>query len=116
MIIAVVQISREGPERELVSSLDQELKIAKVCRDLKGVNHKHYINRRSGDGEINVFDTRANADAWFHDGWANWMEGRFRTRLNLATYDKCLTLNNDAEEVHVNGEAMTPPWLTDAAK
>jgi len=116
MIIAVVQIPQEGPERELATILDQNLETAKVWRDLKGVNHKHYINCRSGDGEINVFDTRENADAWFHDSWANWMEGRFGIRLNLATYDKYLTLNNDVEEVHVNGEAMTPPWLTDAAK
>ena len=62
------------------------------------------------------FDTRENADVWFHDGWASWMEGRFGTRPNLTIYDKHLILNNDAEEVHVNGEALTSPWLTNAAK
>ncbi len=62
------------------------------------------------------FDTRENADAWFHDGWASWMEGRFGTRPNLTIYDKHLILNNDAEEVHVNGEDLSSPWLTNAAK
>ena len=116
MIIAVVQIPQEREERELSTTLDQELETAKAYRDLKGANHKHYINGGSGDGDINVFDTRDNADAWFHDGWASWMEGRFGTRPKLNIYDKPLILINDAEEVHANGEAMTPPWLTDAAK
>ena len=34
MIIAVVQIPREGPERELATILDQELETAKGYRDL----------------------------------------------------------------------------------
>ena len=116
MIIAVVQISQEILERELATILDQELETAKAYQDHKGSCHKHCINGGSGDGDINVFDTRDNADAWYHDGWASWMEGRFGTRPKLNIYDKPLILINDAEEVHANGEAMTPPWLTDAAK
>ena len=116
MIIAVVQISQGILERELATILDQELEPAKAYRDLKGANNKHFINGRSGNGDINVFDTRDNADAWFHDGWASRMNRRFGIRLRLNIYDKHLGLNNDAEEEHANGEAMTPPRLTDAAK
>ena len=116
MIIAVVQNSHVILERELATILDQELETANAYRNLKGANHKHYINGGSGDSDINIFDTRDNADARLHDGWANWMGGRFGTQPKLDIYDRHLILKNDAEEVHANGEAMTPPWLTDAAK
>jgi len=63
-----------------------------------------------------LFDTRKNAEAWFHDGWADLMEGRFGVRPTLTLYDSYLTLDNDAGEVRVDGQPVTPPWEADAAE
>ena len=115
MIITIVQIPWVGPERELATFPDEELESTKFYRNMKGVNHKHYTNGELGGGDISVFDTRKNAEAWFHDDRADWIEGHFGVQPNHAIFDNCLTLNNDADEVRVNGEAVTPPLLTDAA-
>ena len=116
MMIAAAQIPWEGPKRELEAVLDQALESTKIYRDVKGLKRKHYINGEAGGGGVYVFDTRDNADAWFHDGWADWMEGRFGVRPTLTIYDNYLTLDNDADEVRVDGAAVDPPWLTNAAE
>lgn len=116
MIIAVVNIPSNGKMRDRDASVDQALASTKIYRDVKGLVRKHYLYSEAGGGGVYFFDTRENAEAWFHDGWADWMEGRFGVRPTLALYDNYLTLDNAAGEVRVDGEVVTPPWAADAAE
>ncbi|MEK9722951.1 MAG: hypothetical protein VW405_05630 [Rhodospirillaceae bacterium] len=114
MIIGVVDIPW-GAAKRTDEVLDQALESTKIYHDVKGLVRKHYINGAESGGGIYVFDTRENAEAWFHDGWADWMEGRFGVRPTLTLYDNYLTLDNEAGEVRVAGEVVPAPWA-DAAE
>jgi hypothetical protein len=116
MIIAVVQIPWGKPKCSRDAVLGQALDSTKTYHDVKGLKRKYYLNGDTGGGGIYLFDTREEAEAWFHDGWADWMEGRFGVRLTLALYDNYLTLDNAAGEVRVDGKAVPPPWKADAAE
>ena len=55
-------------------------------------------------GSSPTFDTRENADAWFHDGWEEWIESRFGTRPTVRFYDLVMTLDNEAREIRVDAQ------------
>ena len=116
MIIAVVEIPWGGPKRERDAVLDQALESTKIYHDVKGLKCKYYLNGDAGGGGIYVFETREDANAWFHDGWADWMKGRFGVRPTLTLYDSYLTLDNEASEVRVDGKPVARPWSTNAAE
>ena len=48
--------------------------------------------------------------AWFNDGWADWMEGRFGVRPTLTLFDNPVTLDNERGEARVDGRPVPPPW------
>ena len=116
MIIAVVEIPWGAPKRKTEEVLGQALDSTKIYHEVKGLLRKHYINGDDSGGGIYVFDTRANAEAWYHEGWADWMEGRFGVRPTLKIFDNYLTLDNEAGEVIVEDKAVPPPWKADAAE
>tara|TARA_B100000405_G_scaffold179733_1_gene125652 strand:+ start:282 stop:605 length:324 start_codon:yes stop_codon:yes gene_type:complete len=107
MTFAVVQSSWENPEREFALILGQELRLTKIYRDLRKVNHKHYIDVKLGGSGTNVYDTWKTAD-----GSADWMEECFRAQPRLTIDKNHLTLSNDANEVPIKGVIVKPPWLT----
>lgn len=108
MTFAVVQSSWENPEREFALILGQELRLTKIYRDLRKVNHKHYIDvKLGGSSGTNVYDTWKTAD-----GSADWMEECFRAQPRLTIDKNHLTLSNDADEVPIKGVIVKPPWLT----
>lgn len=108
MIIGVVQIPRDGksPRDEAV---ERALASSKIFREVKGLLSKHYLNGDHGGGGVYMFDTRENALAWFNDGWADWMEGRFGVRPTLTLYDCHVVLDNVKGEVRVDGEPADVP-------
>ena len=110
MIIAVVQIPWGEPKRSRDAVLGQALESTKIYHDVRGLKRKYYLNGDSGGGGIYLFETREDAEAWFHVGWADWMESRFDVRPTLMLYDNYLTLDNVADEVHVDDKAVPPPW------
>lgn len=63
-----------------------------------------------GGGGIYEFATRADAEAWFNDEWADWMEDRFGVQSILTIFDSPAVLNNEAGEVRVNGAPVPAPW------
>ena len=107
MTFAVVQSSWENPEREFALILGQELRLTKIYRDLRKVNHKHYIDVKLGGSGTNVYDTWKTAD-----GSADWMEECFRAQPRLTIDKNHLTLSNDADEVPIKGVIVKPPWHT----
>jgi hypothetical protein len=96
--------------------LGQALDSTKIYHDVKGLKRKYYLNGDAGGGGIYLFETREEAEAWFHDGWPDWMESRFGVRPTMELYDNYLTLDNAAGEVRVDGEVVPPPWKADAAE
>jgi len=116
MIIAFVQIPLEGPKRPHDAVIAQSVESTKIFRDVKGLRRKYYLNSEAGGGGIYEFETREDAEAWFHDGWADWMEGRFGVRPVLTLFDNPVVLDNELGEVRVDGTPVPPPWSADAAE
>jgi hypothetical protein len=116
MIIALVEIPATGKIREREGAIRQALESTKIYHEVKGLVRKHYLHGENGGGGVYFFATRADAEAWFHDGWAAWMESRFGVRPTLRLYDNYLTLDNAAGEVRVDGEVVPAPWKSEAAE
>lgn len=110
MIIAIVRIPLEGPKRDTDLVTRQSVEATKIFHDVKGLRRKYFLNSDAGGGGIYEFDTRADAEAWFNEGWADWMEGRFGVRPTLEIYDNPVVLDNEQDEVRVNGDPISPPW------
>lgn len=111
MIIAIVQIPLEGPKRPRDDVVALSVKSAgDIFHDVKGLRRKYYLNGDQGGGGIYEFATREDAEAWFHNGWADWMEGRFGARPTLTIYDNHVVLDNEADEVRVDGKPIPAPW------
>ena len=115
MIIALVQIPLQGPKRPREAAIAGALQSTKIFRNVKGLRRKYYLNSEAGGGGIYEFATREDAEAWFNDGWADWMEGRFGVRPTLTLFDNHVVLDNERGEVRVDGEPVTPPWSADTA-
>lgn len=110
MIIALVQIPLSGPRRDADLVIEQSLASTRIFHDVKGLRRKYYLDSEAGGGGIYEFDSRENALAWFHDGWADWMEGRFGVRPTLTLFDNPVVLDNERDEVRVNGAPVPAPW------
>ena len=87
MIIALIQIPLEGPKRPHKAVVAQSLESTKIFHNVKGLRRKYYLNIDAGGGGNYDFATREDAEAWFHDGWADWMQGRFGVRPTLMLFD-----------------------------
>ena len=110
MIIAIVQIPHGGPKRDRDVVVPASIESTKIYHEVKGLHRKYYLNGDEAGGGVYLFDTRENAEAWFHDGWADWIEGRFGARPTLMLFDSHVVLDNDADEVRVDGAAIEAPW------
>jgi hypothetical protein len=110
MIIALVQIPLEGPKRPHDLVVDQSLESTKIFHQVQGLRRKYYLNSAAGGGGIYEFATREDAEAWFNEGWADWMEGRFGVRPTLTIFDNPVVLDNEKGEVRVDGVPVEPPW------
>jgi len=110
MIIALVQIPLPGPKRAHSLVVAQSVEATKIFHNVKGLRRKYFLNSDEGGGGIYEFTTRADAEAWFNDGWADWMEGRFGVRPTLTLFDCPVVLDNEADEVRVDGRPVPPPW------
>jgi hypothetical protein len=114
MIIALVQIPLDEPKRKHDFVIEQSLESTKIFHEVKGLRRKYYLNNDSGGGGIYEFATREDAEAWFNDGWADWMECRFGVRPTLTIFDNPVVLDNEAAEVRVDGVRVAPPWKQSA--
>lgn len=113
MIIALVQIPLEGPRRRRDDVIAQSLESTRIFHEVKGLRRKYYLDSDAGGGGVYEFATRADAEAWFNDGWADWMEGRFGVRPSLTIFDNPVVLDNVAGQVRVDGAPVPAPWSGD---
>ncbi len=110
MIIAFVQIPLPGPKRDTDAVIKQSVEATNIFHDVPGLKRKYFLNHEQGGGGIYEFASREQAEAWFHDGWADWMEGRFGVRPTLTLFESPVILDNEAGEVRVQGQTIEPPW------
>ncbi len=110
MIIALVQIPRSDPKRSPDAVIPASLESTKIYRNVKGLRRKYYLNGDDGGGGVYEFASREDALAWFNEDWAGWIEERFGARPTLTLFDNHVVLDNEADEVRVNGEAVPAPW------
>lgn len=115
MIIALVQIPLPGPRRDHDTVVAQSLESTKIFHEVKGLRRKYYLDSEAGGGGLYEFDSREAALAWFNDGWADWMEGRFGVRPTLTLFDNPVTLDNERGEVRVGGTPVPAPWAETTA-
>lgn len=94
MILALVEIPLPGPRRDHDAVVAQSHAATRHFTQVPGLTRKYFLNSDSGGGGVHEFATRAEAEAWFHDGWADWMEGRFGVRPTLRLFDVALLLDN----------------------
>ena len=114
MIIALVQIPLDGPKRDHDFVVEQSVEATKIFRDVKGLRRKYFLNSEAGGGGIYEFATKEDAQAWFNDGWADWMQNRFGVRPTLTLFDNPVVLDNVAGEVRVDGALIAAPWADTA--
>jgi len=110
MIIAFVRIPHpaERPSGEAVTA--RSVESTKIYNDVKGLRRKYYLNGTEAGGGVYEFESREAAEAWFNDGWADWMEGRFGVRPTLEIFENRVVLDNERGEVRVDGSAIAAPW------
>ena len=78
MLIAVVEIPRDGAKPEKEAAVARGLASAPIYRDVKGLIRKDYLNGEDCGGGVYLFESRAAAEEWFNDEWWGWIEERFR--------------------------------------
>jgi hypothetical protein len=106
MIIAIVRIPFDGDRAPRDAVIEGSLKSTPIYREVKGLISKHYLMGDATNGGVYMFDTRENADAWYHEGWADWMEGRFGVRPTLEIFDNAVIVDNVAGEVRVDDKVL----------
>jgi len=111
VIIAFVQIPLPCPKRDHDLVTAQSVEATRLFKDVPGLRRKYFLNSDAGGGGIYEFDSRENAEAWFNDGWADWMEGRFGVRPTLTLFDNPVVLDNEVGEVRVEGRSIGQPWV-----
>jgi len=112
MIMALVQIPLDAPKRPHDAVTRQSLDSTKFFHEVKGLRRKYCLNSEAaGDGGYE-FVIRQEVEAWFNDGRADWMEGRFGVRPVLTLFDNPVVLDNEAGGVRVDGVPVDPPWET----
>lgn len=110
MIIALVQIPLDGPKRDHDLVIRQSVEATEIFHNVKGLRRKYFLNSAAGGGGIYEFAAREDAEAWFNDGWSDWMLGRFGVRPTLTIFDNPVVLDNEKGEVRVDGAPIPPPW------
>ncbi|MEW9920388.1 hypothetical protein AB2B41_12300 [Marimonas sp. MJW-29] len=114
MIIALVQIPLDGPKRDHDLVTRQSVEATKIFHDVKGLKRKYFLNSDAGGGGIYEFATLEDAKAWFDDDWSDWMKGRFGVRPTLMLFDNPVILDNEKDEVRVDGNPIAPPWRSES--
>ena len=101
MLIAIVQIA--GLQRSAEEATASARVSAPLYAGLDGLKRKYFLNGEAGGGGVYLWETRAQAEAWYNDEWAKKMEARFGARPTVTYYENFVVVDNDAEELRING-------------
>ena len=106
MYIAIVQIP--GVSRTREEAITSGLASAGKFAGLDGLKTKYYLNGEQGGGGVYIWESRAKAEAFYNDDWWPMMEKAFGVRPSLTCYDNHLVVDNEADEVRLEGKKVDP--------
>jgi len=106
MIVAIVKIPMKGPKRVNEEVIEQSVDATKLFRDVKGLRRKYFLNNEQGGGGVYEFSSRPDAKAFFNADWEDWMISRFGVRPTLEIFDSPVVLDNEENEVRVEGRVI----------
>lgn len=110
MFIAIVQIPIEKRSKE--DAVRAAKASAPTFVEAPGLIRKYYLNGDEGGGGVYLWESREAAEAWYDDDWWVRAEKNFGVRPKITYYDNYVVVDNAADEVRVDGEAVD---LTPAA-
>lgn len=104
----IVIVQFDLPMRSEEQAIRGAVATAPIYRELarKGLIRKNYLNGATGTGGVYLWESRADAEAWFTEERIGQLAERFGVRPRLIWYDTHVTVENPAEEVRVNGRAV----------
>ena len=105
MFIAIVQIPIEKRSKE--DAVKAARASAPTFVEAPGLIRKYYLNGDEGGGGVYLWESRQAAEAWYNDGWWVRAEKTFGVRPKLTYYDNYVVVDNEADEVRVDGEPVT---------
>ncbi len=74
----------------------------------KGLLMKFFLSRDTGgSGGVYVWNSRADADAWFTPEWFKRLQERYGAKPTVTFYDSFVHVDNTRNEVVVDGKAAT---------
>lgn len=107
MLIAIVQIP--GLQRSADEATASARLSAPLYAGLHGLKRKYFLNGDAGGGGVYLWETREQAEAWYNEDWAKKVEARFGARPTVTYYDNYVVVDNDADELRVNGASEPLP-------
>lgn len=112
MFVAIVQIP--VTKRSKDDAIAAAKKSAPTFLGLKGLLCKYYLNGDAGGGGVYLWESREAAEAWYNDDWWRRMEQAFGVRPTVTYYDNHIVVDNVADELRIEGEAIS--LVQDAAE
>ncbi|MCL8385439.1 monooxygenase [Xanthobacter aminoxidans] len=107
MLIAIVQIP--GLQRSAEEATASARLSAPLYAGLDGLKRKYFLNGDAGGGGVYLWETREQAEAWYNEDWAKKVEARFGARPTVTYYENYVVVDNEADELRVNGASEPLP-------
>jgi hypothetical protein len=104
----IVVVQFDLPKRTEDQAIKGGTASAPTYRDLgkKGLIRKDYLNGDAGTGGVYLWESRADAEAWFTEERIAELTARFGARPRLTWYDTHVTVDNLKGETRVNGSVL----------
>lgn len=98
IVISTFSIPEQVSREDVIAKFDQS---APIYRDLDGLISKHYLlnDDENKAGGVYVFQSRADADAWFTPEKIAWAEERFG-KITLQHFAVPIDLTTSPPEIH----------------
>ena len=106
----IVIVQFDLPKRSEEQAIKGGVSTAPIYRELgrKGLIRKDYLNGEAGTGGVYLWESRADAEAWFTAERVEQLTQRFGAKPRLTWYDTHVTVDNLAEEIRANGRVVEP--------
>jgi hypothetical protein len=104
----IVIVQFDLPKRSQEQAIKGATATAPIYRELgrKGLISKNYLNGEAGTGGVYLWESRADAEAWFTEERMAQLTERFGARPRLTWYDTHVAVDNVAEETRVDGRVI----------
>jgi len=109
MANCIVVVQFDLPKRTQDQAIAGGTGSAPIYRGLagQGLIRKDYLNGEAGTGGVYLWESRADAEAWFTEARIAELTQRFGVRPRLTWYDTHVTVDNVRGETRVNGVPLS---------